>query len=226
MIPYGVDADGFPRGDEARARGRALLGVAPDVPLVVTIGRFVKKKGFEYLIDAVPQLLARHPTLQVVLAGHGDLENELRARAWAAGLTDRVRFPGLLAHQSVPLALAAADVAVVPSIRDDAGNVDGLPNVVLEALASGTPVIATPAGGIGSVVERRRERSAGARAGRGWPRRGHRPAAHRPRPGRRAGEPGAQPRAGALAGMASRGRSRPRMRRPGGRALSGLGTPV
>jgi glycosyltransferase involved in cell wall biosynthesis len=152
VIPYGVDALGFPRDAEARARGRALLGVAAGVPLVVTVGRFVKKKGFEYLIDAVPPLVARHPAVQVVLAGHGDLEAELRQRAWAAGVTDHVRFPGLLAHQSVPLALAAADVAVVPSIRDDAGNVDGLPNVVLEALASGTPVVATPAGGIGSVI--------------------------------------------------------------------------
>ncbi len=67
-------------------------------------------------------------------------------------MADHVRFPGLLAHQSVPLVLAAADVAVVPSIRDDAGNVDGLPNVVMEALASGTPLVATAAGGIGAVV--------------------------------------------------------------------------
>jgi glycosyltransferase involved in cell wall biosynthesis len=52
----------------------------------------------------------------------------------------------------VARALAAADVAVVPSVRDDAGNVDGLPNVVLESLASGTPLVATAAGGIGSVV--------------------------------------------------------------------------
>jgi len=152
VIPYGVDADGFPRDDEARARGRTLLGVAAGVPLVVAIGRFVKKKGFEYLIDAVPALVARHPSMQVVLAGGGDLEAELRSRASAAGVTDHVRFPGLIDHQSVPLALAAADVAVVPSIRDDAGNVDGLPNVVLEALASGTPVVATPAGGIASVI--------------------------------------------------------------------------
>lgn len=152
VIPYGVDADHFPRGPDARARGRALLGVADDVPLVVTVGRFVRKKGFEYLIDAVPALVARHPSVQVAIAGQGDLDAELRARARHAGVTGHVRFPGLLAHQSVPLALAAADVAVVPSIRDDAGNVDGLPNVVMEALASGTPLVATPAGGIGAVL--------------------------------------------------------------------------
>jgi glycosyltransferase involved in cell wall biosynthesis len=152
VIPYGVDAEGFGPAGEGRARGRALLGVAPDVPLVVAVGRFVKKKGFEYLIDAVPALAARHPALQVVIAGAGDLDAELRSRAWSAGVTDRVRFPGLLSHQSVPLAFAAADVAVVPSIRDDAGNVDGLPNTVMEALASGTPVVATAAGGIGTVV--------------------------------------------------------------------------
>jgi glycosyltransferase involved in cell wall biosynthesis len=65
---------------------------------------------------------------------------------------DRVHFPGVLAHDAVAAVLAAADVAVVPSIHDDAGNVDGLPNVVLEALASGTPLVATPAGGIGAAV--------------------------------------------------------------------------
>ena len=152
VVPYGVDAAGVGRDDDARGRGRALLGVAADVPLVVAVGRFVKKKGFEYLIDAVPALVARHPSVQVVIAGDGDLDADLRRRAWDAGVTDHVRFPGLLAHQSVPPALAAADVAVVPSIRDDAGNVDGLPNVLLEALASGTPVVATPAGGIGAAI--------------------------------------------------------------------------
>jgi glycosyltransferase involved in cell wall biosynthesis len=152
VIPYGVDADGFGPAGERRTRGRELLGVAPDAPLVVAVGRFVRKKGFEYLIDAVPALAARHPALRVVIAGAGDLDAELRTRAAAAGVADRVRFPGLLSHASVPLAFAAADVAVVPSVRDDAGNVDGLPNTVLEALASGTPVVATTAGGIGAVI--------------------------------------------------------------------------
>jgi glycosyltransferase involved in cell wall biosynthesis len=91
--------------------------------------------------------------VRLVLAGGGDLDGELRARAAAAGVAGRVRFLGDVSQDTVAAWLAAADVAAVPSVRDDSGNVDGLPNTVLEALASGTPVVATPAGGIGSVID-------------------------------------------------------------------------
>ena len=67
-------------------------------------------------------------------------------------MADRVRFLGNVTQDAVGSWFAAADVAVIPSVRDDSGNVDGLPNTVLEALATGTPVIATPAGGIGAVI--------------------------------------------------------------------------
>jgi glycosyltransferase involved in cell wall biosynthesis len=63
-----------------------------------------------------------------------------------------VRFAGNVSQGDVARWFAAADVVAIPSVRDDSGNVDGLPNTVLEALASGTPVVATSAGGIGSVV--------------------------------------------------------------------------
>jgi glycosyltransferase involved in cell wall biosynthesis len=63
-----------------------------------------------------------------------------------------VRFLGNVTQMRVGELLAAADIVCVPSVRDDSGNVDGLPNVLLEALASGSPVVATPAGGIPSVV--------------------------------------------------------------------------
>jgi glycosyltransferase involved in cell wall biosynthesis len=69
-----------------------------------------------------------------------------------AGVSDHVQFLGLVSQQDVPMLLAAADVAVAPSVHDAAGNVDGLPNTVLEILASGTPLVTTRAGGIGSVV--------------------------------------------------------------------------
>jgi len=131
---------------------RARWGLPEEAEVVFSAGRFVKKKGFEYLIDAVASLRQRRPALRLVLAGGGDLDGALRERLRRQDAMDRAVLPGILSQDDVALGLAAADVAVVPSVRDDAGNVDGLPNVVMESLSSGTPLIATPAGGIGSVV--------------------------------------------------------------------------
>jgi glycosyltransferase involved in cell wall biosynthesis len=152
VIPYGVDSDRFKPDAESRARGRDMLGIADNVPLIFAVGRLVKKKGFEYLIDAAAVLKAQHPLLRVVIAGDGDLDTSLRARARAAGVGDAVQLLGAVSHGVVPMLLAAADVAVAPSVHDDAGNVDGLPNTVMEIMASGTPLVATPAGGIGAVA--------------------------------------------------------------------------
>jgi glycosyltransferase involved in cell wall biosynthesis len=152
VIPYGVDSERFRPDPELRARGRRMLGIADNVPLIFAVGRLVKKKGFEYLIDAAARLKAVQPQLRVAIAGDGDLETSLRERAAAAGATDVVNFMGVVSHDVVPILLAAADVAVAPSVRDDAGNVDGLPNTVMEIMASGTPLVATPAGGIAAVA--------------------------------------------------------------------------
>jgi glycosyltransferase involved in cell wall biosynthesis len=153
VVPYGVDATRFAPSPATRAAVRRELGLTEDTPLVFTVGRFVRKKGFEYLVDAAAKLAPRHPGAVVLVAGDGDLLDELIARARAAGVGGTVRFPGLLSQDDVARYLAAADVAAVPSVRDEAGNVDGLPNVVMEALASATPLVATPAGGIGAVVD-------------------------------------------------------------------------
>jgi glycosyltransferase involved in cell wall biosynthesis len=156
VVPYGVDTARFARTPALRATGRRRLGVGQDEVVILAIGRLVRKKGFEYLVDAVAGLAAAGRLVTLVLAGGGDLDAELRERARAVGIAALVRFPGNVPHDQVAAALAAADVVVVPSIRDDAGNVDGLPNVVLEALASGTPLVATGAGGIGAVVRDQR----------------------------------------------------------------------
>lgn len=150
-VPYGVDTDRFRPDSAARARRRAALGLG-DVPLLFAAGRFVRKKGFEYLIDATARLLPRWPTLRLIIGGGGDLEGDLRERAARQGIAEHVVFPGVLAHDEVAEYLAAADLIVVPSVRDDSGNVDGLPNVVMEALASGTALVTTAAGGIGAVA--------------------------------------------------------------------------
>jgi phosphatidyl-myo-inositol dimannoside synthase len=149
VVPYGVDTMRFKPDPDARAAHRAQLGLRDDAPLLFTAGRLVRKKGFEYLIDALSKMPAE---ATLAIAGTGDLGAELEARARDAHVADRVRFLGNVTQDAVGSWFAAADVAVIPSVRDDSGNVDGLPNTVLEALATGTPVIATPAGGIGAVI--------------------------------------------------------------------------
>ncbi|MGE5200103.1 MAG: glycosyltransferase family 4 protein, partial [Rhodospirillaceae bacterium] len=155
-IPYGVDAQRFRPDAALRAEGRRSMGAGPADLVLFTAGRFVRKKGFEFLIDAVARLAPRWPALRLVIGGGGDLDAELRARARERGVADRVAFPGVLAQDAVAAHLAGADLAVMPSVRDDAGNVDGLPNTVMEALASGTALVATRVGGIPSVVEHAR----------------------------------------------------------------------
>ena len=166
VVPYGVDAARFRPDPTQRAEIRARLGIPPGTRLAVAAGRLVSKKGFEYLVDA----LAEVPGLQLAVAGDGTLAGPLRQRSVERGVAGRILWLGSQTQDEVARLLAAGDVAVVPSVRDDSGNVDGLPNVVMEALASGTPLVTTPAGGIGAVVEHERtalmvpERDAGALA--------------------------------------------------------------
>ncbi|HET7220321.1 MAG TPA: glycosyltransferase [Vicinamibacterales bacterium] len=152
VVPYGVDAERFRPDPLVRARRRASLGLPATTTIVFTAGRLVRKKGFEYLIDAMARLPRESEVLSII-AGAGDLDAELRARAAAANVGDRVRFLGNISQDDVAAWLATADMVAIPSVRDDSGNVDGLPNIVMETLASGTPLVATPAGGIAAVVD-------------------------------------------------------------------------
>jgi phosphatidyl-myo-inositol dimannoside synthase len=150
-VPYGVDSTRFAPSARVRDEVRRELGVG-DAPLVFSAGRLVRKKGFEHLIDAARALAPAFPTLTVVIAGDGDLRDELRARAEAAG-SGTVRLLGVRSQDDVGRLSAAADVVVVPSVRDEAGNVDGLPNFALEALSTATPVVATRVGGLPQAID-------------------------------------------------------------------------
>jgi glycosyltransferase involved in cell wall biosynthesis len=151
-VPYGVDTARFAPDAAIRLARRKALGISDNVPLCVAAGRLVHKKGFQYLIDAVGII----PEIVVAIAGEGTLDRALRSQAEAKEVGGRIRFLGNQPQDAVGEYFAAADVICAPSIRDDSGNVDGLPNVVLEAMASGTPLVTTAAGGIGSVVEHER----------------------------------------------------------------------
>jgi phosphatidyl-myo-inositol dimannoside synthase len=151
VIPYGVDVAAFAPNRERGREWRVQLGVPADAPLVLAVGRMATKKGFHVLMQAAPAVLAAQPDAHLVLAGAGDRLAELRAVA--AAWPDRVHFPGAVAHDALPDLFRAADVFVLPAVHDARGNVDGLPNVILEAMASALPVVASGISGIPLAVE-------------------------------------------------------------------------
>ncbi|MCC6628340.1 MAG: glycosyltransferase [Chloroflexi bacterium] len=151
VVPYGVDGQRFRPDPAARARVRARLALADGVPLVVGLGRMVYKKGFAHAVAALARLAC--PDAVLALVGDGDVRPELEAQARQLGLGDRVRFPGAAGRDETPAWFAAADVFVLPSIHDRAGNVDGLPNVLLEAMASGGAIVATDLAGVRLVMD-------------------------------------------------------------------------
>jgi len=149
-VPYGVDAAFFGRGhslgEEQRAGLRLRLGASPSQTLIVAVGRLVEKKGFAHLIEAIGD----SPSLHLAIVGDGDLHADLegKARVFRASVTLAGRF----SRSETRDALQCADIVAVPSVVDSKGNVDGLPNALLEAMASGKALIASRVAGIKDVV--------------------------------------------------------------------------
>jgi phosphatidylinositol alpha-1,6-mannosyltransferase len=152
-IPYGVDVERFrPLTAQVRSAFRYRLGERhgfdPDDPLILAVGRLVYKKGFNHLIAALLAVRARVPAARLLIAGEGPLRESLARQAAAAGVGSSLHLIGAVPHQELPDLYAAADVIAVPSVHGPGGNVDGLPNVFLEALASSAAVVASRVGGI------------------------------------------------------------------------------
>lgn len=144
-IPNGVDARLFNGADAgARARGRARLGLDEDALVVGSVGRLEAQKNFESLARAAGPLAARFPGLRVAIAGEGSLEASVRAAADASGLGGRLLLPGRT--DGIGDFLAALDLFVLPSFWE------GMPLSLLEAMAMGTPAIATATPGAAEVI--------------------------------------------------------------------------
>ncbi len=151
-IPYGVDLERFRPDPASAAWLRARLGLAPEAPVVLAVGRLVGKKGFDVLLDAWAAVRERHVAAHLVIAGDGDLKDALVERARRLGIAHAVSFAGAVRHDEIARLYAGADVVAIPSVEDEGGNVDGLPNVLMEALAAGAAVVATRVGGIPQTV--------------------------------------------------------------------------
>lgn len=144
VIPNGCDATVFRRGD--RAAARAALGVPADAELVLYVGRLVPEKGLRELVAAARSLCAQRPRLRLVLLGQGPMHDELTDVAAGSDALP-IDLPGALPPIDVARWMTAADIVTLPSYSE------GHPNVIVEALACGRPVVATPVGGIPEVVD-------------------------------------------------------------------------
>jgi len=151
LIPYGADVQALTAAPGDADELRMRLGLTPERIVIAGVGRFIDVKGFSYLIDAVAAARSSCPELHLVLVGDGDLREELETRARALGLSDSVSFPGVARRDEIAAYFAAAQMVVVPSVHAR-GLVDGLPNVALEAMAAGKPLIATRVGGLPQLV--------------------------------------------------------------------------
>ena len=142
-IPNGCDASIFHPAD--RAEARQALDLPADAEVVTYVGRLVPEKGLRELLVAAGELRSTRPRLQLVLVGEGPMHAELAALAAAGDLP--VRFAGTRPPAEVARWMCASDLVTLPSYSE------GHPNVLVEALACGRPVVATPVGGIPEVVD-------------------------------------------------------------------------
>ncbi len=144
VIHTGVEPEEYGPNAVARQRVRAEWGLDPAVPVIVVVARLSYEKGLPTLIQAASRLNRDHPEAVIVIVGDGPLRAELANQIADSGLSDTVRLVGF--RRDIGSVLAAADVACLPSYME------GLPNALLEACATGLPVVATNVGGVPELI--------------------------------------------------------------------------
>jgi glycosyltransferase involved in cell wall biosynthesis len=153
VIPYGADVETFAPGNADADSLKERLGISKKELVVLALGRMVEKKGFEYLVRAVPAVMEKYKSCKFVFAGEGPVLDDLKEMVRGLKVEDFVIFPGAVTWKETPVYHGLADIFVVPSIFDSEGNVDGLPNVILESMASGKPIVASRIAGIPLAVK-------------------------------------------------------------------------
>jgi glycosyltransferase involved in cell wall biosynthesis len=145
VISNGVDTQKFRPLDKIEARRK--LGMPSDAKVILSVGHLTENKGFDLLIEAVRILSQRYPTpIHVAIVGDGIFRGKLLKAVTASKLGNRVRLAGNVPHEDLRLWYSAADLFCLAS------GIEGWPNVLLESLACGTPVVATPTGGIPEII--------------------------------------------------------------------------
>lgn len=155
VIRYGVDTSKFipTKKDNLILKKYELTD---KTPIVLVVGRLVEKKGFMYLINAFPEILRKVPNAKLLIVGEGDQKQELEQKISELNIINSIIFVGTVSYDQLSKFYNLADVFVMPSIKDQSGNIDASPVAMMEAMACGTPIVATKfAGGEGLIVSQK-----------------------------------------------------------------------
>lgn len=145
VIYNGVDLDEFnPRIPGARIRNKLSLG---EKPVILAVGAATIRKGLPYLLQSMPDVITNIPDVRLIVVGSRAYEGQLQLLAKDLGIEGHVIFAGPVERDELPYYYSACDLVAVPSVYE------GFPIVVLEALASGKPVVASRVGGIPEAVQ-------------------------------------------------------------------------
>jgi len=143
-IYNGVDLGRFSIRDPPPSL-RESIGLEKDVPVVLSVGRFVAFKGYRYLLEAARRVQEKRPVVHWILVGDGELRSELEGQCRRLNLDAQVHFTGW--REDIPDILALASLFVLPSLEEPFGR------VLIEAMAMGKAVVATDAGGVPEIVQ-------------------------------------------------------------------------
>jgi len=145
-IYSGMEVEDFLKESGEGQKVRQEFGIPLDVPVVGKIARLFPLKGYEYVLRAIPQVLARFPKTRFLFVGDGILKEALEKEALEKGFAKNIIFAGLVEPKKIPAFLKAMDVVVHASLRE------GLARVLPQALISGKPVISYDVDGAREVV--------------------------------------------------------------------------
>ena len=148
LVYHGVNTQRF-----SPAQTQSYRHVSDEPPLILSIGRFVEKKGYQFLIAACKILVERNICFQCAIYGSGPLKRDLQKQITHLGLEDYVHPHDERTQEDLPDIYRVGTLFVLPCCVASDGDRDGMPNVLLEAMATGLPVVSTNVGGIPELVE-------------------------------------------------------------------------
>ena len=146
IVPPGIDLSKFTNKWENNR-------VESSSNIVFALGSLLPVKGFKHLVEAIPKVLEQHPHCQFVIGGQGPERDALLKQATSLGVQDHLQLLGRVSTEDVPSLMCEADVFVLPSIPHSSGDNEALGMVLIEAMACGTPCVASRTGGIVDIVD-------------------------------------------------------------------------